>query len=197
VHRLKSWRQAWIGGSAEPCWSGCTAGKASPEPEHHENVQQSIEDRLLARFGVKAPIANLADFAALDPFFRIIEHGLAGLAGPGHFFDLLAEDVTVDYVVTVPGYPRHIKGRAAVAELYRPYGTMIMLDRCFDLAVHHDAAKGVVVLEYASEGRVVGTGRRYANRYISVLTLREGEVAHWRDYLDPVAVFDAVGWPPR
>jgi ketosteroid isomerase-like protein len=146
---------------------------------------------------VKAPIANLEDFAALDPFFRIIEQGLDGLAGPGHFFDLLAEDITVDYVVTVPGYPRHIEGRAAVAELYRPYGTMIILDRCFDLAVHHDATKGVAVLEYASEGHVVGTGRRYSNRYISVLTLREGEVAHWRDYLDPVAVFDAVGWPPR
>jgi hypothetical protein len=43
-----------------------------------------------------------------------------------------------------------------------------------------------VVLEYTSEGHVVGTGRRYANRYISVLTLREREVAHWRDYLDPV-----------
>ena len=128
---------------------------------------------------------------------RIIEQGLDGLAGPGHFFDLLAEDITVDYVVTVPGYPRHIEGRAAVAELYRPYGTMIILDRCFDLAVYHDAAKGVVVLEYASEGHLVSTGRRYSNRYISVLTLREGEVAHWRDYLDPVAVFDALGWPPR
>ena len=105
---------------------------------------------------MKAPIANLTDFAALDPFFRIIEKGLDGLVEPGHFFDLLAEDITVDYVVTVPGYPRHIEGRAAVAELYRPYGTMIILDRCFDLAVHHDAAKGVVVLEYASEGHVVG-----------------------------------------
>ncbi len=146
---------------------------------------------------VKAPIADLADFAALDPFFRIIEQGLTGLVQPGHFFDLLAEDITVDYVVTVPGYPRHIEGRAAVAELYRPYGTMIILDRCFDLAVHHDAAKGVVVLEYASEGHVVGTGHRYSNRYISVLTLRDGEVVHWRDYLDPVAVFDAIGWPPR
>jgi uncharacterized protein len=53
---------------------------------------------------VKAPIANLEDFAALDPFFRIIEQGLDGLAGPGHFFDLLAEDIKIDYVVTVPGY---------------------------------------------------------------------------------------------
>lgn len=107
---------------------------------------------------MKAPIANLADFTALDPFFRIIEQGLDGLAGPGHFFDILAEDITVDCVVTVPGYPRHIEGRAAVAELYRPYGTMIILDRCFDLAVHHDATKGVVVLEYASEGHVVLLG---------------------------------------
>jgi len=146
---------------------------------------------------MKAPIDNLADFAALDPFFRIIEKGLDGLAGPGHFFDLLAEDVTIDYVITVPGYPRHVEGRAAVAELYRPYGTTIILDRCFDLAVHHDPAKGTVVLEYASEGRVVATGDKYSNRYISVLTLRDGEVVHWRDYLDPIAVFDALGWPPR
>jgi uncharacterized protein len=146
---------------------------------------------------VKAPIVGLADFAALDPFFRIIEHGLDGLAGPGHFFDLLADDITVEYVVTVPGYPSRVEGRAAVAELYRPYGTMIILDRCFDLAVYHDAAKGVVVLEYASEGRATGTGNPYQNRYISVLTLRDREVVHWRDYLNPLAVFEAVGWPPR
>jgi hypothetical protein len=49
----------------------------------------------------------------------------------------------------------------------------------------------VVVLEYASKGRVVLTGAPYANRYISVLTITDRKVTHWRDYLDPVAVFDA------
>jgi len=137
------------------------------------------------------PIANLADFAALDPFFRIIEKGLDGLAGPGHFFDLLAEDAVFEYVITVPGYPRRVEGRAAVAELYRPYGTAIVLDRCFDLAVHHDRAQGTVVLEYASAGKVVPTSAAYGNRYISVLTLRNREVVHWRDYLDP-GVVDAA-----
>jgi len=33
--------------------------------------------------------------------------------------------------------------------------------------------------------------------YVSVLTLRDREVEHWRDYLDPLAVFDALGWPAR
>jgi ketosteroid isomerase-like protein len=140
-------------------------------------------------------ISNLEDFTALNPFFRIIEQGLEGIVGPGHFFDLLAEDIIVDYVITVPGYPRRVQGREAVAELYRPYGNLIVLDRCFDLAVHHDTNTGVVVLEYASEGHTVPTRRSYKNRYISVLTIADGKVTHWRDYLDPIAVFDAVGWP--
>jgi ketosteroid isomerase-like protein len=30
-----------------------------------------------------------------------------------------------------------------------------------------------------------------------VLTIVDGKVTRWRDYLDPIAVFDAIGWPPR
>jgi ketosteroid isomerase-like protein len=141
-------------------------------------------------------IDDLDDFRALEPFFRIVEQGLAGIADGEHFFDLLAEDVVVDYVITVPGYPRRVEGRPAVAELYRPYGRAIVLDRCHDLAVHHDTATGVVVLEYASEG-VVGSGAPYANRFVSVLTIVDGKVARWRDHLDPLAVFEALGWPAR
>ena len=126
---------------------------------------------------------------------RIIEKGLDGIADGEHFFDLLAEKAVLDYIITVPGYPRHVKGRKAVAELDRGCGTMIVLDRCHDLAVHHDVKTGVVVLEYASKGRVVATGAPYTNRYISVLTITDRKVTHWRDYLDPVAVFDALGWP--
>jgi len=142
-------------------------------------------------------INDLDDFKALEPFFRIIQEALDGLADGEHFFDLLAEDVVFDYIITVPGYPRHVEGRQAIAQLYRPYGDTIVLDRCHDLAVHHDRSTGVVVLEYASQGRVVATGAPYANRYISVLTITDRKVSRWRDYLDPLAVFDAVGWPPH
>src|SRR6202035_735254 len=140
-------------------------------------------------------INDLDDFRALEPFFRIIEQALDGLADGPHFFDLLAEDVGFDYIITTPRYPRHVEGREAVAALYRPYGNTIVLDRCHDLAVHHDPDTGVVVLEYASQGRVIPTGAPYANRYISVLTIADRKVTHWRDYLDTVAVFDALGWP--
>ncbi|WP_210585330.1 hypothetical protein [Streptomyces sp. GESEQ-35] len=42
-------------------------------------------------------------------------------------FDLLAEDVVFDYVISVPGYPRRVEGRRAVAELYRGYGSTMIL----------------------------------------------------------------------
>jgi ketosteroid isomerase-like protein len=142
-------------------------------------------------------IGNLDDFRALEPFFRIIEAALVGLADGEHFFDLLADDVVFDYIITVPNYPRHVVGRTAVAELYRPYGQMFVLDRCFDLAVHRDRESSVLVLEYASAGRAVGTGVAYSNRYVSVLTISQRKVTRWRDYLDPIAVFDAVGWPAQ
>ena len=109
-------------------------------------------------------INDADDFGALDPFFRIVEEGLSGLADGDSFFDLLADGVVFEYIITVPGYPRSVVGRSAVAELYRPYGDTFVLHRCFGLAVHRDRESGVVVLEYASEGRVVATGTTYANR---------------------------------
>jgi ketosteroid isomerase-like protein len=77
-------------------------------------------------------VRDLDEFQALDPFFGIIEEGVAGLVDGKHFFDLLA---------------------------------------------------------------VVPTGAPYGNHYISVLTIRDRRIVHWRDYLDPLVVFDAVGWP--
>ena len=142
-----------------------------------------------------ASINHMDDFVALEPFFRAVEGALSGLVDGDNFFDLLADDVVFEYIITVPGYPRRVEGRQAVAELYRPYGATFFLDRCYDLAVHHDQVTGVVVLEYASQGRAIPTGTAYSNRYISVLSIVDRKIAHWRDYLDPIAVFDAIGWP--
>ena len=75
---------------------------------------------------------DMEDFRALDPFFRIIEQGLVGLVDGDHFFDLLAEDVVFDFVITVPDYPRHVVGRDNLIELYRGYGSTFFLDSCYD-----------------------------------------------------------------
>lgn len=137
-------------------------------------------------------IRDIEDFRALDPFFRTIEEGLLGLVDGGHFFNLLADDVVFDFVITVPDYPRQVVGRDNLIELYRGYGSTFFLDHCHDLRVHRSDATSSVVLEYASQGKVVATGYPYSNRYISVITLRDRKVSHWRDYLDPLRVLAAL-----
>jgi uncharacterized protein len=135
---------------------------------------------------------GMEDFRALDPFFRIIEEGLQKYTDGEHFFDLLAEDVVFDFVITVPGYPRHVVGRDNLIELYRGYGSTLFLNRCYDLRVHHSPATSSVVLEYSSEGKVIATDFPYANRYISVAVIEDRKVCQWRDYLDPLRVFAAL-----
>jgi ketosteroid isomerase-like protein len=136
-------------------------------------------------------VDNIEDFEALEPFFRVIQEGLAGLVDGSHFFDLLADDVVFEFIITVPDYPRLVAGREHLIELYRGYQSTFFLDRCFDLRVHR-ADDSTVTLEYASEGKVVRTGRPYGNRYISVVTIKDRKIVHWRDYLDPLRVFAAL-----
>jgi ketosteroid isomerase-like protein len=134
-------------------------------------------------------------FGAGSPFFRVIREGLAGFADGEDFFDLLAEDVVFEYVISVPGYPRRVEGRQGVIDLYSGYGDYMELHSAGGLRVHRDREASVVVLEYEAHGKAVQTGRPYDNRFASVVAVKDGKVAHWRDYLDPVAVFDTTGWP--
>ncbi|WP_372405302.1 nuclear transport factor 2 family protein [Streptomyces luteireticuli] len=132
---------------------------------------------------------------ANSPFFRIIKEGLDGLVDGEDYYDLLAEDVVFEYVITVPGYPRRVEGRQGIVDLYSDYGDYMTLHSADNLRVHHDPKTSVVVLEYEVHGESVRTGQPYDNRFVSVVTIKDRKVTHWRDYLDPIAVFDAQGWP--
>jgi ketosteroid isomerase-like protein len=134
-------------------------------------------------------------FGANSPFFRIIKEGLKGLVDGDDYFDLLAEDVVFDYVISVPGYPRRVEGRQNVIDLYSGYGNFMRLHSADNLRVYRDREASVTVLEYEVHGTAVQTGRPYDNRFVSIVTITDRKITHWRDYLDPIAVFEASGWP--
>jgi ketosteroid isomerase-like protein len=141
-------------------------------------------------------VGDNAPFGANSPFFRVIREGLDGLVDGEDYFELLAEDVVFEYVISVPGYPRRVEGRQNIVDLYSDYGDYMELHSADNLRVHRDPGTSVVVLEYEVHGKSVQTGRPYNNRFVSIVTIKDRKVTHWRDYLDPVAVFDASGWPP-
>jgi ketosteroid isomerase-like protein len=59
-------------------------------------------------------------------------------------------------------------------------------------AVHETADPHVFVAEHRSDGVVAANGRRYENRYCTIITFdRADEVAHWREYYDAGVVVRA------
>jgi ketosteroid isomerase-like protein len=138
----------------------------------------------------------MTKYAAMRPYFDVVTEALDGLVDGDDFFDIHADDVVVEYIITVPDYPRRIVGREALAELYADYGQSIVQSGSSDVHRYHDAEQSVVVLEYTIHGTVVSTGAPYLNRFISVLTVKDRKIVHWRDYLDPLAVFAAFGTTP-
>jgi uncharacterized protein len=136
---------------------------------------------------------NMADYVAMTPYFDVVTHALEGLVDGDNFFDLHAEDAVIEYVITVPGYPRQVVGRDNLAELYRGYGDVIVQDSSSELCAYYDRDKSVVVLEYTIHGTVVRSGAPYVNRFVSVITIENRKIAYWRDYLDPLAVIAAFG----
>jgi uncharacterized protein len=132
----------------------------------------------------------------MRPYFEVVAEAVAGLVDGTDFFDMHAEDVVVEYVVTVADYPRRIVGREALAELYSDYGKSIVQSHSSDVYRYYDPEKSVVVLEYTLHGTVVRTGAPYVNRFISVITVRDRKIVHWRDYLDPLAVLAAFDDTP-
>ena len=131
-------------------------------------------------------------FAALDPFFNIVQQGLAGMVDGDHYFDTIAVDAVFEYRYIFPGYPRRIDGREALMALYAGYGNNILLHGADALVVHKCQDPGVVVLEYDVHGKIIRTGSPYDNRFISVVTIGNRKIVHWRDYMDSLAAMTAL-----
>jgi len=140
-------------------------------------------------------INDRSNFGADGPFFRVIRDGLKWLVDGDDYFDLLADDVIFEYVISVPGYPRRVQGRQSIIDLYTGYDEYMRVNSADNLRIYRDPDASVVVLEYEVHGESMQTRRPYNNRFVSIITVENAKVVHWRDYLDPIAVFEATGWP--
>jgi uncharacterized protein len=133
-----------------------------------------------------------AGYEALDPFFEVILEGLKGFVQGDHFFDTIAEDAFFEFLYDFPGWPRILRGRAGVVNAFSGYGDNIRLHASGGLVVHRSQDPRAVILEYEVHGKTVATGLPYDNRFISVITIENQKIVHWRDYMDSLAAWTAL-----
>jgi len=135
---------------------------------------------------------DYADFAALNPFFKIVLKGLTGLVDGEHLFDTFADDAIFESRYSFPGWPVMIRGRAKLMESLSGYGKTIRLHSGDGLVVHRTQNSRVAILEYEVHGEIISSGAPYDNRFISVVTIENRKIVHWRDYMDSLAAWTAL-----
>ena len=138
------------------------------------------------------PETGYEPFEALDPFFEVVMEGLRGIVDGKHYFDTFAEDVTFESRYHFPGWPVTIRGRDNLMAALSGYGKTIRLHSGDALVVHRSQDSRVVILEYEVHGRILSSGARYENRLISVITIENRKIIHWRDYMDSLAAWTAL-----
>jgi ketosteroid isomerase-like protein len=99
-----------------------------------------------------------AAFTALDPFFQIVQQGLAGLVDGDHYFETIADDAVFEFRYDFPGWPRMVSGRDTLMNLYSGYGDNIVLHGADALVVHRSQDPRVVIIEYDVHGKILATG---------------------------------------
>jgi uncharacterized protein len=131
-------------------------------------------------------------FTALDPFFNIVQQGLARQVDGDHYFDTIADHAVFEFRYIFPGWPQKLDSRDALMALYAGYGNNIILHAADALVVHRAQDGRVVVLEYEVHGRILRSGAPYDNRFISVVTIENRKIVRWRDYMDSLAAMTAL-----
>lgn len=126
---------------------------------------------------------NYTAYEGAEPYFTLIRTALGDLVEGEHFFDVVAEDVS-DEVRYELGWPRVIRGRAALMAAFAGYVEAIRIGSVVRCVVTKADGGRVVVVEYDVHGTIPATGTSYDNRFCSIIEIEGGKIARWRDYMD-------------
>jgi uncharacterized protein len=111
--------------------------------------------------------------------------------------DALGEILTDDVVVRLPfapdPVPKVTEGKEAVLALYGGFPHLVGPLGFHDLVISPLEAEGEFVAEYRSDTTMLSTGEPYRNSYISTFTVRDGKLAAFAEFFDPLVFLQAQG----
>ena len=138
------------------------------------------------------PSLTYAAYEAVKPYFDLVRGALGDMVDGEHFFDIVTDDVVYEVLYDFPGWPRIIQGRADLMARFRGYCDNIELQTADKLIALKADSGRVVVIEYEVHGTIVATGVKYNNRFCSIIKIENRKIAHWRDYMDSLAAWNAL-----
>ena len=119
-------------------------------------------------------------------------------ADPGEIADCYAPAVVIEMPFAVaPLYPERIETTREELRTRFRAGIAVRRYRALaDVTIHETADPEVVITEYELHGELTATGEPFSQRFVMVLTIRDGQIVHSRDYTNPVTGAKLLGRVP-
>jgi uncharacterized protein len=116
-----------------------------------------------------------------------------GLLAVDDIAPLFHVDGRLDIPYAPDGIPRTIEGRAAIDEFYQALPQMATPLNFSDYRIWALDEDGEYVAEYRSDSSFKATGAAYRNTYVARVTVRDGGIARFAEYFDPIPLVEALG----
>jgi ketosteroid isomerase-like protein len=107
--------------------------------------------------------------------------------------ELFADDVVFRLPFAPEPVPQRTEGKEAVLQVYSGFPDLVSPLGFHDIEIRPLAAEGEYVAEYRSDCTMLPTGAPYRNRYVGLFTVRDGKLAEFAEYFDPVVFLEALG----
>ena len=136
----------------------------------------------------------MSETAAVETFPAMLRRVLGDRLKPDAetFPDMFAEDGVLEYPFAPPGLATPVAGRDAIIANFQRLRKLLRIDGVADVTEIGVRDPDVVVLEFSGCGEGVVTKQAYDQRYVSVIRLRDGNIVHYKDYWNPIALLRAV-----
>jgi uncharacterized protein len=102
--------------------------------------------------------------------------------------DLCADDVVFEFPFAPPGRPVRVEGKPQVSDYLKAVSGRRRIEAVPNLEIHETVDPDVAIIEMTMTGTVTATGAPYEQSYVAVLTVRDGLIARYRDYWNPLRV---------
>ena len=101
------------------------------------------------------------------------------------FLDLLADDMLMEWMYPMPGFPSEMRGRERLREFYGRQSGRVGKHRSTyrDVVLHESTDPEVVIAEYTRDVTAVDTGETVTKPCVAVLRVQHGRITHFRDYV--------------
>jgi hypothetical protein len=118
---------------------------------------------------------------------------------PGDMADFYAPEIVIEMPFAPAGlHPARLETTREELRARFRAGTAARRYRDLrDVVIHETADPGVVIVEYGLDGEMTESAEPFSLRFVMVMTIRDGQIVHTRDYADPIAGARALGRVPQ